>query len=102
MNVLLILAQTAEKTPSATGLQGLLAGPIPMIDGSTPQCAADTMRAKAFTPRFSASLSDMTTKAAAPSFIPDAFAAVIQPSLANAGRSPEIESKVTPSRIYSS
>ena len=51
-------------------------GPVPMIAGSTPACAQETMRASGFLPRFAASLAVISTTAAAPSLMPDALAAV--------------------------
>ena len=44
----------------------------------------------------------MSTTAAAPSLMPDALAAVIEPSLSKAGRSLATLSSVTPARGYSS
>src|SRR5438270_7314355 len=77
-------------------------GPVPMIAGSTPACAQETMRASGVLPRFAASLAFIRTTAAAPSLMPDALAAVTVPSLSNAGRSLAIESMVTPAFGYSS
>src|SRR5207342_3351476 len=61
-------------------------GPVPMIDGSTPACAQDTMRASGVLPNLAASLAFISTMAAAPSLMPDAVAAVTVPSLSKAGR----------------
>ena len=60
------------------------------------------MRASGVSPRFSASAALITTSAAAPSLMPDAFAAVTVPSLEKAGFSFATESKVAPARMYSS
>src|SRR3954463_6858969 len=77
-------------------------GPVPMIEGSTPACAQDTMRASGVLPLFCAWVALIRTTAAAPSLRPDAFAAVTVPSLAKAGRNLETESIVTPALGYSS
>ena len=78
-------------------------GPVPMIEGSTPVVAQDTMRANGLMPRFFASASVISTTTAAPSLRPDALAAVTVPSLgSNAGRNFEMPSAVTPSLMYSS
>src|SRR3954470_1950085 len=77
-------------------------GPVPMIDGSTPACAQDTIRASGVLPLFCAWAALIRTTAAAPSLRPEAFAAVTVPSLAKAGRNLEIESIVTPALGYSS
>ena len=50
-------------------------GPVPMIFGSTPACAQETMRASTFLPSLAACFALISTKAAAPSFRPEAFAA---------------------------
>src|SRR3954447_13086385 len=71
-------------------------GPVPMIAGSTPAGAQDTIRASGVLPRLAASLAVISTTAAAPSLIPDALAAVTVPSLLNAGRSLPIPSSVVP------
>src|SRR5436305_13170562 len=60
-------------------------GPVPMIEGSTPAWAQDTMRASGVLPRLAASLAFINTTAAAPSLIPDALAAVPERSVAQAG-----------------
>ena len=49
------------------------------------------MRASGVSPLVSASLALISTSAAAPSLRPDALAAVTVPSLAKAGRKPEID-----------
>ena len=67
-------------------------GPVPMIEGSTPACAQETMRASGVMPRLRASASVMSTTAAAPSLMPLALAAVTVPSLSKAGRSLATES----------
>ncbi len=77
-------------------------GPMPMIAGSTPVVAHDTMRASGFTPRFLASSALINTKAAAPSLMPEALPAVTEPSLAKAGRSLANDSAVVPWRGNSS
>ena len=71
-------------------------GPVPMIAGSTPACAQETMRASGVLPRLAASLAFISTTAAAPSLMPEALAAVTVPSLSKAGRSLAIESRVAP------
>src|SRR3954469_8141622 len=75
-------------------------GPVPMMDGSTPACAQDTMRASGVLPRFCASLAVISTTTAAPSLIPEALPAVTVPSFENAGRSLVIASSVAPWRGY--
>ena len=62
-------------------------GPVPIIAGSTPRVAQETIRAIGTTPRASAADARIKTSAAAPSLIPDALPAVTVPSLAKAGRS---------------
>ena len=65
--------------------------------------ADDTMRGRGLMPRRLASASVISTTAAAPSLMPDAFAAVTVPSFgSNAGRSLVMPSSVTPSLMYSS
>jgi len=64
-------------------------GPVPMISGSTPACAQEAMRARGLRPRRLASSALIRTTAAAPSFSPEALAAVTEPSLLKAGRRPE-------------
>src|SRR5258708_36219769 len=76
-------------------------GPVPMIEGSTPACAHDTMRASGFLPSAAACLALISTTAAAPSLMPDAFAAVTVPSFERAGRSLAIDSPLTPAFGYS-
>src|SRR6185437_8059364 len=56
-------------------------GPVPMIFGSTPACAQDTMRASGVLPSLAASLAFISTTAAAPSLMPEALAAVTVPFL---------------------
>src|SRR5665213_1370231 len=77
-------------------------GPVPMIAGSTPAVAQETMRASGVTPRRAASATDISTRAAAPSLMPEALPAVTVPSLAKAGRSFASTSSVVPARGYSS
>ena len=77
-------------------------GPVPITAGSTPAVANEAIRAIGVRPRFWASSALMSTRAAAPSLIPDALPAVTVPSLLNAGRSRAIPSIVESSRIYSS
>src|SRR5689334_20132075 len=67
-------------------------GPVPMIFGSTPALAQETIRANGLMLRFSASFALISTSAAAPSLMPDALAAVTEPSFAKAGRIAEIDS----------
>jgi hypothetical protein len=67
-----------------------------MIEGSTPDDANALILAKGLRPSFAARSALMTTTPAAPSLIPDALAAVTEPSLANAGRKPLIDSSVVP------
>src|SRR2546423_13068458 len=50
-------------------------GPVPMIAGSTPAVAQETMRASGFKPRLSASAAGISTTPAAPSLMPDAVPA---------------------------
>src|SRR5262249_40127825 len=77
-------------------------GPMPIIDGSTPDDANALIFANGFTPSSSARSAVITSTAAAPSFRPDAFAAVTVPSFAKAGRSPAIDSNVVPVLMNSS
>ncbi|MNT03981.1 hypothetical protein D3C72_1385430 [compost metagenome] len=77
-------------------------GPVPMIDGSTPAVAQEAMRARGSRPRALASSADISTRAAAPSLMPEALAAVTEPSLTKAGFSFSIASMVAPWRMYSS
>src|SRR6266702_2856294 len=77
-------------------------GPLPMIAGSTPACAQETMRASGALPSLAASLAFISTTAAAPSLMPEALAAVTVPSLAKAGRSLPTASMVVPCLGYSS
>ena len=53
-------------------------GPVPMIAGSTPACAQETIRAMGFLPRLAASLAFISTTAAAPSLIPEALPAWLE------------------------
>src|SRR4030095_8981367 len=69
-------------------------GPMPMIDGSTPVVAYALILASGVMPSCAARSAVITSTAAAPSLMPEALAAVTDPSLANAGRSPEIDSSV--------
>src|SRR5262249_18071303 len=71
-------------------------GPVPMILGSTPAWAHDTMRASGVLPSLAASLAFISTTAAAPSLMPDALPAVTVPSLSKAGRNLLIASSVVP------
>ncbi|KAG1707797.1 Protein lysine acetyltransferase Pka [Nymphon striatum] len=61
-------------------------GPVPMILGSTPVEAHETILANGSKPSFSALERVITITAAAPSLIPDALPAVIVPSLEKAAR----------------
>ena len=71
-------------------------GPIPMISGATPARAPATHVAIGLTPSSFAFSSLITTIAAAPSLIPEEFAAVTIPSFLNAGRSFAMPSAVIP------
>src|ERR1051326_4861786 len=73
-------------------------GPVPMMAGSTPACAQETIRASTLRPSLAAWLAFMSTTAAAPSLIPEAFPAVTVPSLSKAGLSLETASNVVPWR----
>src|SRR6516225_2021833 len=75
-------------------------GPVPMMAGSTPAWAQDTMRASTLRFSLAASLALIRTTAAAPSLIPDALAAVTVPSFAKAGRNLLIVSRVVPCLGY--
>ena len=76
---------------------------MPMIEGSTPVVAHDTILASGLMPRFFASSALMSTRAAAPSLMPEALPAVTEPpSLAKAGRSLPSASTVVPCRGNSS
>src|SRR5215218_3889896 len=77
-------------------------GPVPMMAGSTPAVAHEAMRASGVRPRFCASDARMTTKAAAPSLMPEALPAVTVPSFEKAGLSLATDSSVVPARMYSS
>src|SRR3984893_17871444 len=61
-------------------------GPIPMIAGSTPVVAHDTILANGLMPRFLASSALISTSAAAPSLMPEALPAGTEPSLGDAWR----------------
>ena len=78
------------------------AGPMPMMEGSTPAVAPATHLAIGLMPSSLALSALMTTIAAAPSLIPEAFAAVTVPPSLKAGRSLAMPSAVTPSRGNSS
>ena len=67
-------------------------GPVPMISGSTPALAQETIRARGSIPRFLASSAVIRTMAAAPSLRPEALPAVTDPSLLKAGFSPAMAS----------
>ena len=58
--------------------------------------AEETMRANGSNPRAFASAALISTSAAAPSFRPEALAAVTEPSLVKAGRRPDTLSRVAP------
>src|SRR4029453_3862163 len=77
-------------------------GPIPIIAGSIPVVANALILASGFNPNFSARSADITRTAAPPSLMPEALAAVTEPSLANAGFKPETESGVVPALMNSS
>ena len=62
-------------------------GPIPMTRGSTPATAVATTRAIGRSPIARARPASTTSRADAPSLIPDAFPAVTVPPSRNAGRS---------------
>ena len=75
---------------------------MPMTFGSSPVVAYALMRASGVRPSASAFFADITSTAAAPSFSPDALAAVTVPSFENAGFRPASDSAVTPWRTNSS
>jgi hypothetical protein len=79
---------------NAARLAGI--GPVPMMLGSTPEVAQDTILAMGVMPRAFAVAALINTATAAPSLMPDAFQAVTLPSLSNAGRSPLRVSMVVP------
>lgn len=56
-------------------------GPVPMMEGSTPAMAEHTTEHRGSRPRRTASALDMTSTAAAPSFIPEELPAVTVPLL---------------------
>src|SRR6201981_1633482 len=85
------LASTRSRSPtfqpaflSAAREDGI--GPVPMILGSTPAWAHDTMRASGVLPSFAASLAFISHTDARPYLFTDALAAVTVPSLSKAGR----------------
>ena len=71
-------------------------GPIPIIDGSTPTDDHETIFAIISKPKSLALDSFIIKTAAAPSFRPDAFPAVTEPSFLKTGFKEEILSKVDP------
>ena len=75
---------------------------MPITAGSTPVVAKEAIRASGVRPRRSASSAVITTRAAAPSLIPDALPAVTVPSFEKAGLSLATASSVVPGRMYSS
>ena len=77
-------------------------GPTPIIFGSSPAVAYEAILARGSMPLLPASSADMTSAAAAPSFMPEAFAAVTLPSFENAGLSFCMFSIVAPCLMYSS
>ena len=77
-------------------------GPVPMIEGSTPASAPETMVASGVMPSSWAFFSLMTTRAAAPSLMAEELPAVTMPSGLKAGRSFASVSTVDPSRGPSS
>ena len=77
-------------------------GPIPMIAGSTPATAVDTIRASGRRPSARARSASTSSTADAPSLIPDAFPAVTVPPSRNAGRSRASASAVVSARGCSS
>ena len=89
-----IVDATSRPSSAPCGSPG--SGPVPMIAGSTPAVAQETMRASGFSPRFSASAAVISTTAAAPSLMPEALPAVTVPFLSKAGRSFASTSTVVP------
>ncbi len=77
-------------------------GPRPITSGESPLTPVDTIRASGARPSSSASVSLMTTRAAAPSLRAQQFPAVTVPSGRNTGSRPASESTVTPARGPSS
>jgi len=71
----------------ASALREAGIGPVPMIAGSTPAVAHEAIRAIGVMPRFFASAAVITTRAAAPSLMPEALPAVTVPSFEKAARS---------------
>ena len=78
------------------------AGPIPIIFGSTPATEYPTILANGCKPFSFAFSSLINTKTALPSFRPDAFPAVTEPSLRKAGFNPANFSAVISARGCSS
>ena len=75
---------------------------MPMIRGSTPACAYPISLPIGVRPLLRTNDSDASTTAAAASLTPDALPAVTVPSLANAGRSLAMSSRLTSGRTCSS
>src|SRR5437899_10283799 len=69
---------------SAIRLAGI--GPVPMIAGSTPAVAQETIRASGRRPRFSAFAAVISTTAAAPSVMQEAHPGVTGPHFSKAVR----------------
>ena len=69
-------------------------GPIPIILGSTPATAAPIILANGLKACFLTASPEANNKAAAPSFNPDAFPAVTEPSFLNAGLKLDNDSNV--------
>src|SRR5436305_9247824 len=69
---------------NASRLAGI--GPVPMIAGSTPAVAQDTMRASGLAPRRRAASAVISTTAAAPSLMPEALPEVTVQLLLYEGR----------------
>ena len=86
----------------ASALRAAGAGPMPMIDGSTPANPHAISRPSGSSPRASAQARSATTHAAAPSPIPLAFPAVTSPSFLKYGLSPASTSMVVSGRMCSS
>ncbi len=77
-------------------------GPYPMISGDRPETPVETIRASGVRPSSRALVSDMITRAAAPSFSGQQLAAVTSPSGRKTGFRPCTPSRVTPARGPSS
>ena len=75
---------------------------MPMTRGSTPACAYPISLPIGTRPLSRTNDSDASTTAAAASFSPEALPAVTVPSLANAGRSRAMSSRLTSGRTCSS